>query len=63
MGKNNQYHRAVVTIKIMGNYRVKEVVGNVIEVLLPCAIDTDEWVEDIEVISKIRVGVVGVLCH
>jgi hypothetical protein len=56
MGKNNEYYRDGVTIKIMANYRGEEVVGDVVEVLLSCAIDIDEWVADTEVISTIRVG-------
>lgn len=30
----------------MGNYSGEEVVGDVVDVLLSCAMDIDEWVED-----------------
>lgn len=60
MGKNNENYRAIASIKITENYRGNESVGDIAEVLLPCPIDTDEWVEDTDVISAIRVGTVGI---
>ncbi len=53
-------YKAIVKIKIDKNYRGSKNVGDVVSVLLPCPIDKNIWVEDTDVISKLRVGTKGI---
>ena len=57
---NSSNYKAIAKIKLMETYRGKEKAGDIIEVLLPCPIDNNVWVEDTGVISKAKVGTVGI---
>jgi len=59
-GNSNEYYQAVVTIKIDEVYRGSNKTGSIVKVLLPCSIDTNNWVEDTDVVSKMKVGTIGI---
>lgn len=60
MGKGSEEYRAIVTIKILENYRGNEISEDVVEILLPCSINGDIWVEDTEIVSLMSVGTIGI---
>jgi len=53
-------YRAIAKIKMDKIYRGNGTVGETVSVLLPCPIDTNQWVEDTEVVSSMRVGMTGI---
>ena len=51
---------ALVQIRVEKVYRGNLKVDDTISVLLPCCIDTDQWVEDTETVSAMREGMTGI---
>lgn len=59
-GEQSTNFQAIATIKIDKVYRGDEKAGDVVMVRLPCSIGTEQWVEDTEIISALRVGTKGI---
>lgn len=58
--ENSSNYNSIAKIKLIESYRGNEKPGDIIEVLIPCPIDSKVWVEDTGVISKARIGTVGI---
>lgn len=53
-------YRAIAEIEVEQVYRGPCETGETVQVLLPCPIDTDVWVEDTGVVSQMREGMSGI---
>lgn len=53
-------YKAIAKIQIDKNYRGSKNIGDVISIIIPCPIDNNIWVEDTDVVSKLRVGTKGI---
>lgn len=53
-------YRALASFRVETVYRGPLQAGDEITVLLPCPIDDSVWVEDTDVISRLRVGMTGI---
>ncbi len=52
--------RAIAEIRVEKVYRGSCSVGDTVSVLLPCALTEGVWVEDTEVVSRMRAGMTGI---
>lgn len=53
-------YRSIAKIRIDKMYRGNKNIGDVVDVLVPCPINTDLWVEDTGVVSAMRIGTKGI---
>ncbi len=64
-GGESEYYRAIASIRVEESYRGEEMQGDIVNVLLPCPIYTEEdkekiFIEDTEVISQLKTGMKGI---
>lgn len=59
-GLSRSNYWSIATIQVEEAYAGEVTAGDYVEILLPCPIQEDIWVEDTEVVSSMRVGMEGI---